>query len=92
MLKTLPENPSQITPAIRATLPAFQLVQNRERSPEPERRKEPEVMRPDDESLAELEAPEELYMHHGRTRLKHRLAILRSLESSRLHPRKSKQR
>ena len=36
MLKTLPTDPTMITPAIRATLPAFQLVQDRERTPEPE--------------------------------------------------------
>ncbi|ELR02279.1 hypothetical protein VC83_06472 [Pseudogymnoascus destructans] len=34
MAKELPSNPSLITPAIRATLPAFQLVQEREESPE----------------------------------------------------------
>ncbi|OBT71821.1 hypothetical protein VF21_09383 [Pseudogymnoascus sp. 05NY08] len=34
MAKELPSNPSMITPAIRATLPAFQLVQEREESPE----------------------------------------------------------
>ncbi|KAH7403079.1 hypothetical protein BKA64DRAFT_573592 [Cadophora sp. MPI-SDFR-AT-0126] len=39
MLKTLPEDPSIITPAIRATLPAFQLVQERERTPEPDARR-----------------------------------------------------
>jgi hypothetical protein len=33
--KHLPENPNMITPAIRATLPAFQYVQDRERTPEP---------------------------------------------------------
>lgn len=35
MLKTLPSDPSMITPAISATLPAFQLVEDRERTPEP---------------------------------------------------------
>ncbi|PVH69978.1 hypothetical protein DL98DRAFT_149402 [Cadophora sp. DSE1049] len=39
MLKTLPEDPNIITPAIRATLPAFQLVQDRERTPEPDARR-----------------------------------------------------
>ncbi|OBT91519.1 hypothetical protein VE01_10503 [Pseudogymnoascus verrucosus] len=34
MAKELPSNPSMITPAIRATLPAFQLVQEREESPD----------------------------------------------------------
>ncbi|KAH9212705.1 hypothetical protein DL95DRAFT_463704 [Leptodontidium sp. 2 PMI_412] len=36
MLKSLPSDPNMITPAIRATLPAFQLVQDRERTPEPD--------------------------------------------------------
>ncbi|KAG4433275.1 hypothetical protein IFR05_011245 [Cadophora sp. M221] len=36
MLKNLPSDPNMITPAIRATLPAFQLVQDRERTPEPD--------------------------------------------------------
>lgn len=36
MRKSLPSDGSMITPAIRATLPAFQLVQERERTPEPE--------------------------------------------------------
>ncbi|KIM97832.1 hypothetical protein OIDMADRAFT_168052 [Oidiodendron maius Zn] len=35
MLKTLPSDPSMITPAISATLPAFQLVEHREQTPEP---------------------------------------------------------
>lgn len=35
MSKVLPTDPNMITPAIRATLPAFQLVQDRERTPEP---------------------------------------------------------
>ena len=35
MLKTLPSDPSMITPAISAALPAFQLVEDRERTPEP---------------------------------------------------------
>ena len=34
MSKTLPSDPNLITPAIRATLPAFQMVQDRERTPE----------------------------------------------------------
>src|SRR6266536_1499574 len=38
MLKDLPSDPNLITPAIRATLPAFQLVQDRQRTPEPESR------------------------------------------------------
>jgi hypothetical protein len=38
MSKTLPSDPNSITPAIRATLPAFQLVQDRERTPEPDYR------------------------------------------------------
>ncbi|KAF8848639.1 hypothetical protein BDZ45DRAFT_635466 [Acephala macrosclerotiorum] len=33
MSKNLPSDPNLITPAIRATLPAFQLVQDRERTP-----------------------------------------------------------
>lgn len=36
MAKTLPTDPDMITPAIQATLPVFQLVQDRERTPEPE--------------------------------------------------------
>lgn len=36
MLRELPTDPSPITPAIRAALPAFQMVQDRERTPEPE--------------------------------------------------------
>jgi len=39
MLKSLPEDPNMITPAIRATLPAFQLVPERERTPEPDDRR-----------------------------------------------------
>ena len=35
MLKTLPSDPNMITPAISATLPAFQLVEDRERTPDP---------------------------------------------------------
>lgn len=61
MLKNLPEDPSAITPAIRATLPAFQMVQDRERTPEPE----PQIQ--DDESLAELEAPEDNLILKPRT-------------------------
>jgi hypothetical protein len=38
MAKNLPSDPSLITPAIRATLPAFQLVQDREQTPEPDYR------------------------------------------------------
>ncbi|OWP04180.1 hypothetical protein B2J93_389 [Marssonina coronariae] len=38
MLKVLPHDPNMITPAIQATLPAFQLVQDRERTPQPESR------------------------------------------------------
>ncbi|KAH6663209.1 hypothetical protein B0J14DRAFT_278850 [Halenospora varia] len=34
--KELPSDPAPITPAIRATLPAFQMVDDRERTPEPE--------------------------------------------------------
>ncbi|KAE8450602.1 hypothetical protein EG329_005946 [Mollisiaceae sp. DMI_Dod_QoI] len=34
MSKNLPSDPNLITPAIRATLPAFQLVQDRERTPD----------------------------------------------------------
>ena len=59
MLKNLPEDPSAITPAIRATLPAFQMVQDRDRSPERHIA--------DDESLAELEAPEEEFILKPRT-------------------------
>ena len=36
MSKNLPSDPNMITPAIRAALPAFQYVQDRERTPEPE--------------------------------------------------------
>jgi len=36
MSKNLPSDPNMITPAIRATLPAFAMVQDRERSPAPE--------------------------------------------------------
>ncbi|KAG9236426.1 hypothetical protein BJ875DRAFT_482251 [Amylocarpus encephaloides] len=35
MARELPSDPSPITPAIRAALPAFQLVSERERTPEP---------------------------------------------------------
>lgn len=38
MSKNLPSDPNLITPAIQATLPAFQLVQDRERTPEPDYR------------------------------------------------------
>ncbi|XMA18770.1 hypothetical protein WAI453_011561 [Rhynchosporium graminicola] len=36
MYKDLPSDPDMITPAIRATLPAFRLVQDRQQTPEPE--------------------------------------------------------
>ncbi|KAF4629862.1 hypothetical protein G7Y89_g8282 [Cudoniella acicularis] len=51
--KELPTNPAPITPAIRAALPAFQMVQDRERTPEPEPEQDPESS--DSEQEAEPE-------------------------------------
>ncbi|KUJ24628.1 uncharacterized protein LY89DRAFT_572309 [Mollisia scopiformis] len=53
MLKNLPSDPNLITPAIRATLPAFQLVQDRERTPS--------------ESSSEVEPPEPDFILKPRT-------------------------
>ena len=58
MLKNLPTDPNLITPAIRAALPAFQMVQDRERTPE---------LDSEESSLAELAEPEPEFILAPRT-------------------------
>jgi hypothetical protein len=62
MLKSLPSDPNMITPAIRATLPTFQLVQDRERSPESD---PPRVITP--ETASEPEPEPDQYILAPRT-------------------------
>ncbi|RDL33290.1 uncharacterized protein BP5553_08729 [Venustampulla echinocandica] len=50
MLRELPTDPSPITPAIRAALPAFQMVQDRERTPEPKANVPSSISKVDTES------------------------------------------
>jgi hypothetical protein len=58
--KELPTDPNMITPAIRATLPTFQMVSERERTPEPSSPSSPE-------SEIEIKCPEPEFTLQPRT-------------------------
>jgi hypothetical protein len=51
MSKNLPSDPNMITPAIRAALPAFQYVQDRERTPEPESQRSSSDIEPESDFI-----------------------------------------
>ena len=58
VIKNLPSDPNIITPAVQAALPAFQLVQDRERTPDPDsqiRESEAQSQTTTSETEAELE-------------------------------------